>query len=72
MKALLRSYTAYSICTGIVLAALLLLSQLDSADRRDHIWMVIAGFGLGWLSATIARFVYLPPKKYRLAVNETL
>jgi len=27
--------------------------------------VVFGGFVIGWLSATIARYVYPPPKKYR-------
>jgi len=29
------------------------------------IYVVFGGFVIGWLSATIARYVYPPPKKYR-------
>ena len=28
-------------------------------------FLVFGGFVIGWLSATIARYVYPPPKKYR-------
>jgi hypothetical protein len=66
MSARMRSYTAYSIAVGIVWAVLLLLaSLLDSASTRHNIFVVFFGFVIGWLSATIARYVYPPPKKYR-------
>jgi hypothetical protein len=66
MNARMRSYTAYSIAVGIVWAVLLILvSVLASASKRDHILLVFFGFAIGWLSATIARYVYPPPKKYR-------
>jgi hypothetical protein len=62
----MRSYTTYSIAVGIVWAVLLLLaSLLDSASTRHNIFVVFFGFAIGWLSATIARYVYPPPKKYR-------
>jgi hypothetical protein len=62
----LRSYTTYSVGAGLVWAArLALVTKLDPANKRRN-YMVFAGFGIGWLSATIARYVYPPPKKYRL------
>ena len=66
MNPRMRSYTTYSIAVGIVWAVLLLLaSLLDSASTRHNIFVVFLGFAIGWLSATIARYVYPPPKKYR-------
>jgi len=66
MKPRMRTYTAYSIAVGIVWAVLLLLaSAFASADKRHNIYVVFGGFVIGWLSATIARYVYPPPKKYR-------
>jgi hypothetical protein len=61
-----RSYTTYSIAVGIVWAVLLVLaSLLASASKWHNILLVFLGFAIGWLSATIARYVYPPPKKYR-------
>jgi len=66
MSARMRTYTAYSIGVGIVWAVLLVLaSLLDSVGKRNRIFLVFFGFAIGWLSATIARYVYPPPKKYR-------
>jgi hypothetical protein len=66
MNPRMRSYTTYSIAVGIVWAVLLLLtSLLDSASTRHNVFVVFGGFVIGWLSATIARYVYPPPKKYR-------
>jgi len=62
MNALTRSYTTYSVALGIVWAVLLLLVP---AGKRHTILLVFGGFVIGWLSATIARYVYPPPKKYR-------
>jgi len=47
-----------------------LASTLDPASRRRNIYLVFLGFVIGWLSATIARFVYPPPKKYRQRVDQ--
>jgi len=66
MNPRMRSYTAYSIAVGIVWAVLLLLvSLLASPDKRHTFFVVFGGFAIAWLSATIARYVYPPPKKYR-------
>jgi len=66
MSPRMRTYTACSIGVGIVWAILLVLaSMLDSTSKRDDIFLVFFGFVIGWLSATIARYVYPPPKKYR-------
>jgi hypothetical protein len=71
MNARMRSYTAYSIAVGIVWAVLLILvSVFASASKRDNILLVFFGFAIGWLSATIARYVYPPPKKYRQDVGQ--
>lgn len=66
MNRRLRTYTAYSIGTAIVWAVIVVLAWLlDSSSALDVMWLVSLGFFLGWLSATIARFAYPPPKKYR-------
>jgi Na+-transporting methylmalonyl-CoA/oxaloacetate decarboxylase gamma subunit len=66
MDTRMRTYTAYSIGVAIVWAILLVLASLfDPAGKRDSIFLVFLGFAIGWLSATIARYVYPPPKKYR-------
>jgi hypothetical protein len=61
-----RSYTTYSIAVAIVWAVILVLASLfASASKRHDIFVVFGGVAIGWLSATIARYVYPPPKKYR-------
>ena len=62
----MRTYAAYSSGVGVVWAIVLVLaSLLDPADKRKNIFLVLLGFAIGWVSATIARYVYPPPKKYR-------
>jgi hypothetical protein len=61
-----RSYGAYSLGVGVVWAVLLVLAAVFApAGKRRNVRVVFAGFALGWVSATIARYVYPPPKKYR-------
>ena len=71
MNARMRTYAAYSVGVGIVWAVLLVLvSLLAPVGKRSNILLVFAGFVIGWLSATIARYVYPPPKKYRQDTGE--
>ena len=59
-----NTYTGYSIGCAIVWAAILAGISLgaDTATRQKFL-MVFAGWVIGWLSATIARAVYPPPKR---------
>ena len=66
MRAQTGTYTVYSIAVGIVWAVILLLTSVLASPSKFHtILVVFGGFVIGWLSATIARYVYPPPKKYR-------
>ena len=42
-----------------------LASVLDLPGKRHNVFLVFFGCAIGWVSATIARYVYPPPKKYR-------
>jgi hypothetical protein len=59
-----NSYTGYSIGCAIVWALILagVSVAADNATRQKYM-IVFAGWGIGWLSATIARAVYPPPKR---------
>ena len=71
MNSRMRSYAAYSVGVGIVWAIRLVLAWLlGPAGKRNNVFLVFFGFAIGWVSATIARYVYPPPKKYRQRVNE--
>lgn len=65
-----RSYTTYSLGVAVVWAIVLALGAiLDrhakfSATTFDVLLLVFGGFAIGWVSATIARFVYPPPRKW--------
>ena len=65
MRQRFRTYTAYSIGTALVWAVVLLVAWLiDPSSTFDTFWLVSLGFFLGWLSATIARVVYPPPRRH--------
>jgi hypothetical protein len=65
-----RSYTAYSFGVAVVWAIVLALGAIVdrhakfSATTFDVLLLVFGGFAIGWVSATIARFVYPPPRKW--------
>ena len=59
-----RTYTGYSIGCAIVWAVILAVVSLAADDVTRHKFlMVFGGWWIGWLSATIARSVYPPPKR---------
>jgi hypothetical protein len=63
MHGRLRNYWAYSVGIGVVLVlGLVIVASLESYDLHAFL-LVFAGFAIGWVSGTIARYVYpLPPK----------
>ncbi|OBA81872.1 hypothetical protein A9W99_13010 [Mycobacterium sp. 1164966.3] len=66
MGNLRRSYTGYSIGCAIVWAGILAVVWVLASDATRHTFTVVfAGWVIGWLSATIARVVYPPPKRWR-------
>ena len=58
-----NTYTGYSIACAAVWAVILAVvsTAADDATRRTFL-VLFGGWAIGWLSATIARAVYPPPK----------
>jgi len=70
MKLRLNTYTAYSIGCAVVWAVILAVVAAEaSKDTKHNFIVVFLGWVIGWLSATIARAVYPPPKS-RQPVNQ--
>ncbi|MCW2652915.1 MAG: hypothetical protein QOE41_4838 [Mycobacterium sp.] len=68
MKRRLSTYTAYSIGCALVWAIILAVVFASTSDAVKHTFvLVFGGWVIGWLSATVARVVYPPPKSRRLA-----
>lgn len=66
-----QSYLTYSIGCAVVWAAILaLLAVFGQEEKLRKIVPVFGGWWLGWTSATIARFVYPPPKSRPPWVHE--
>lgn len=60
----LNTYTAYSIACWIVWALLFAIGLATGRSREGYpVVLVFAGWVIGWLSATIARAVYPPPRR---------
>lgn len=66
MRKRLKTYTSYSIACAAVWAVILAVvsTEADDATRRTFL-LVFGGWAIGWLSATIARAVYPPPRSHR-------
>jgi hypothetical protein len=67
-RAPMRTYTAYSIGCVIAWAVLwLILALTAKKDVLNGVLLVFIGWVIGWVSATLARSLYPPPKKMLLA-----
>jgi hypothetical protein len=56
---------AYSIGCAIVWAVVLAVVWAQTGEATRHTFaLIFGGWVIGWLSATIARVVYPPPKKW--------
>ncbi len=61
-----KTYTAYSIGCAVVWAVILIVvASVASKDKAHTFLLVFGGWVIGWLSATIARAVYPPPRRWR-------
>jgi hypothetical protein len=59
-----NSYTGYSIGCAIVWSVILAwVSAAADPGTRQKLVIVSGGWWIGWLSATIARALYPPPKR---------
>jgi hypothetical protein len=57
-----KTYTGYSIGCALAWAVVLTLVAVKYPDRLHTYLLVGSGWLIGWISATIARSVYPPPK----------
>jgi hypothetical protein len=58
-----NTYAGYSIACAVVWAIVLGAVWVGADNATRHTFAVFSGgWAIGWLSATIARFVYPPPK----------
>jgi hypothetical protein len=63
MRLRLRTYTAYSVGCAFVWAVILVIAASAGTNQTLHtLLLVFGGWVIGWTSATIARYVYPPPR----------
>jgi hypothetical protein len=60
-----RSYWIYSAGVAVVWAVILGIAFAAHSDKLTVLLTLFAGFAIAWVSGTIARFVYPPPKRWR-------
>ena len=60
-----RSYWMYSAACALVWALILFVAWIVHADRFHTLKLVCLGFAIAWLSGTIARYMYPPPRRWR-------
>ena len=62
----LHTYTAYSIGCAVVWGVILAITAtVGKEDTLHTLLLVSSGWVIGWTSATIARYVYPPPRSRR-------
>jgi hypothetical protein len=59
-----RNYWVYSIGIAVVLAIGAAIVATKRSDDLHTYLFVVAGWAIGWVSGTIARYVYPPPHKW--------
>lgn len=65
-----RNYWTYS--AGLVVAWAIVFAvsaSIGGTGRVEKVLPVFAGFVIGWISTTVARYVYPPPAKWRTGVE---
>ena len=63
MRLRLHTFTAYSIGCAVVWAILLPVVAIADPPHTFHtVLTVFGGWVIGWTSATIARWIYPPPR----------
>ena len=63
MRRALNTYTAFSVMCFVVWAVILTIYATLALPSRDSIYLIFGGWVLGWLTATIARYVYPSPER---------
>ena len=60
-----RNYWTYSAGLALAWAVVFAIrAAIGGQATMDTVVKVFAGFAIGWVSATIARYVYPPPAKW--------
>jgi hypothetical protein len=65
-----RNFWTYSAGLAIVWAIILLLLAIRGSERLQTFLLVFGGYCIGWVSTTIARYVYPPPKRWEANLHQ--
>jgi hypothetical protein len=60
-----RSYWLYSAACAGVWIIILVVAKVADPHRYHELSLVFLGFAIAWVSGTIARYVYPPPRRWR-------
>jgi len=62
-----RNYWIYSAGLAVAWAVVLILALTIGGSERAQVYLLVFfGFCIGWVSTTIARYVYPPPKRWEV------
>ncbi len=60
-----RNFWTYSVGLAIAwVIALILILLIRGSEQAQRALLVFYGYCIGWVSTTIARYVYPPPKRW--------
>lgn len=60
-----RNYWAHSVGCFVVWAIVLAVTAATKTSHfADNLLLVFGGWGIAWVSGTIARFAYPPPRRW--------
>ncbi|HEX9038516.1 MAG TPA: hypothetical protein VF808_16150 [Ktedonobacterales bacterium] len=60
-----RNYWIYSAGLAITWAIILTIAtSIHGARGVGPYWLVFGGYAIGWVSTTIARYIYPPPRRW--------
>ncbi|MDL9977948.1 hypothetical protein [Microbacterium candidum] len=60
-----RNYWVYSVGLAVAWAIIFVIVAIVDAQKLPTFALVFAGFAICWISATIARYVYPPPVRWK-------
>lgn len=61
---MIKNYWVYSAGVCVVLVVVLAIVAATKPADGHTVLLIFAGWAIGWVSGTIARYVYPPPRKW--------
>jgi hypothetical protein len=66
-----RTYWVYSVGCFVVWAVLLAVVAAMDTKTKHNVVLIFSGWAIAWVSTTIARYVYPPPRRWLKANTPT-